>query len=206
MLFCHSFIGKGSLVVPPRDCKKNMSIVEEHKENFNKAIDHLKHEITGLRTGRATPAIVEDVSVEAYGTRQPMKAVASITVQDAKTIAIEPWDKGLVQAIETAIRSSDLGMNPINDGRLVRINLPELTQERRQELIKVLHKKLEEARVSVRKIREEVRENVQAMEKNKEISEDEKFKLQDSLEEVVKEYNDKIRMIGEEKETEVNTI
>jgi len=183
-----------------------MSIVEEHKENFNKAIDHLKHEITGLRTGRATPAIVEDVSVEAYGTRQPMKAVASITVQDAKTIAIEPWDKGLVQAIETAIRSSDLGMNPINDGRLVRINLPELTQERRQELIKVLHKKLEEARVSVRKIREEVRENVQAMEKNKEISEDEKFKLQDSLEEVVKEYNDKIRMIGEEKETEVNTI
>ncbi|MFZ2190362.1 MAG: ribosome recycling factor [Candidatus Magasanikiibacteriota bacterium] len=183
-----------------------MSIVEQHKENFNKAIDHLKHEITGLRTGRATPAIVEDIAVEAYGTRQPMKAVASITVQDAKTIAIEPWDKGLVQAIETAIRSSDLGMNPINDGRLVRINLPELTQERRQELIKVLHKKLEEARVSVRKIREEVRDKVQAMEKNKEISEDEKFKLQDSLEEVVKEYNDKIKMIGEEKETEVNTI
>lgn len=183
-----------------------MSIIDSYKGNFSKAIEHLRQEISGLRTGRATPAIVEDVIVEAYGTKQPLKATASISVQDAKTIAIEPWDKGLVQAIETGIRNSDLGMNPINDGRIIRLNLPELTQERRQELIKVLHRKLEDARVTVRKVREEVRETIQRMEKNKEISEDERFRLQDELETLVKDYNEQVKTVGEEKEKEINTI
>jgi len=183
-----------------------MNIVDSHKGNFSKAIEHLRHEISSLRTGRATPAIVEDVMVEAYGTKQPMKATASISVQDAKTIAIEPWDKGLVQAIETAIRNSDVGINPINDGRIIRLNLPDLSQERRQELIKVLHRKLEDARVAIRKMREEVRETIQRMEKDKEISEDERFRLQDELEVLVKDYNEQVKTIGEEKEKEINTI
>ena len=183
-----------------------MNISNEYKENFSKVIEHLKHEITALRTGRATPAIVEDVMVEAYGTKQPMKATASISVQDAKTIAIEPWDKGLIQAIETAIRNSDVGINPINDGIVVRLNLPDLTQERRQDLIKVLHRKLEDAKIAIRKIREDIRETVQKMEKDKEIGEDEKYKLQDDLERMVKDYNEIIKEIGEAKEKEINTI
>jgi ribosome recycling factor len=183
-----------------------MSIIDDHKENFSKAIEHLKNEITSLRTGRATPALVEDVMVESYGTKQPMKATASITVQDAKTIAIEPWDKSLIQAIETAINNSDVGINPINDGKVVRLNLPELTQERRQDLIKVLHRKLEEAKIAIRKIREDIREKIQKMEKDKEIGEDEKYKLQEELEKQVKDFNENVKTIGEGKEKEINTI
>ena len=130
-----------------------MSFVEQRKEDFEKTIIHFRQEITSLRTGRATPALVEDIAVESYGTKQPMKAVASISVQDAKTIVVDPWDRGLVKAVETAIRNSQLGINPVNDGKVIRLPLPDLTQERRQELIKVLHQKLESARVSIRKIR-----------------------------------------------------
>jgi ribosome recycling factor len=183
-----------------------MSIINDYKDNFVKSIEYLKHDITSLRTGRATPALVEDIMVEAYGTKQPLKATASISVQDAKTIAVEPWDKGLMQAIEKAISSSDIGINPVNDGKLIRLNLPELSKDRRQDLIKVLHKKLEEARVAIRKIREEIREGIQRQEKDKVISEDERYSLQDELEKLVKEYNEKIKVIGEEKEKEINTI
>lgn len=183
-----------------------MSIIKENKENFSKTVEHLKQEITGLRTGRATPALVEDITVDVYGAKQPLKATASISVQDAKTIAIEPWDKSLIQAIETAVNNSDIGINPINDGKLIRLNLPELTQERRQDLIKVLHKKLEDARVAVRKIREDIRDQIQKQEKDKVISEDERYRLQDELEKMVKDYNENIKTIGEDKEKEINTI
>lgn len=174
-----------------------------HSEQFEKSIEHLKHEISSLRTGRATPAIVEDVKVESYGTMQQLKAVASISVADAKTINIQPWDKGMLQPIETAIRNSDLGLSPVNDGQIIRLILPDLTSERRAELVKVLSKKLEEARIAVRKIREEVRNDVDKAEKAKEIGEDEKFGVYDDLEKMVKEYNDMIKQIGEEKEAEI---
>jgi len=177
-----------------------------YKEDFEKVIDHLKNDITSLRTGRATPALVEDITVEAYGSKQALKTLATINVQDAKTLVIDPWDKSLIQAIDNALRNSQLGINPVNDGRLIRLPLPDLTQERRQELIKVLHQKLETARISIRKVREEIRDSIDKKEKNKEISEDEKYKLQDELEKWVKDYNEKIKVIGEEKEKEINTI
>ncbi len=183
-----------------------MSIVQDNKEKFNKVIEFLKHDISGLRTGRATPALVEDIVVEAYGVKQPLKAVASISVQDAKTLAISPWDRTIISAVESGLRNSNLGINPVNDGKLIRLPLPELNQERRQELIKVLHQKLESSRVSVRKIREEVRTEIEEMEKEKLISEDEKFKQLDELEKIVKDFNEKIKEVGEEKETEINTI
>ena len=166
-----------------------------YKEDFEKVIDHLKNDITSLRTGRATPALVEDITVEAYGSKQALKTLATINVQDAKTLAIDPWDKSLIQAIDNALRNSQLGINPVNDGRLIRLPLPDLTQERRQELIKVLHQKLETARISIRKVREEIRDSIDKKEKNKEISEDEKYKLQDELEKWVKDYNEKIKVI-----------
>jgi ribosome recycling factor len=180
-----------------------MNFIPEQAEHFDKAIEHLVHEISSLRTGRATPAIVEDVKVEAYGSIQEIKALASISVTDAKTITVQPWDKGVLQPIETAIRNSDLGLSPVNDGTLIRLSLPDLTTERRNELVKVLSKKLEEARIAIRKIREDVRSQIEKAEKAKEIAEDEKYGLQDDLEEMVKEYNEKIRSIGEEKEAEI---
>jgi len=183
-----------------------MNIAKSNIESFEKALDFLRQEISSLRTGRATPALVEDIFVEAYGTKQPLKAVASISVADAKTINVDPWDKGLVQAVETAIRNSDLGISPVNDGKLIRLPLPDLNAERRQELIKVLHKKLEQARIALRKIREDVRAEIDKQEKVKTISEDEKFNEQDDLEMIVKDFNDKVRVIGEDKEKEITTI
>ena len=183
-----------------------MSVIDSHKEQFEKTIAHLKQEITSLRTGRATPALVEDILVEAYGTKQPLKSVASISVADAKTLTVDPWDKSLIQAVDTAITQSDIGINPVNDGKLIRLPLPDLTAERRADLVKVLYKKLEDARIAVRKIREEVRNNIDKAEKAKEISEDERYGLQDDLEKLVKEYNEKIKQIGEEKEKEIQTI
>jgi len=183
-----------------------MSIIDERKGEFDKAIDHFKQDITSLRTGRATPALVEDIIVDAYGTKQPVKAVASISVQDAKTIVVEPWDKGLIQALDTAIRNSQLGISPVNDGKLIRLPLPDLTQDRRQELIKVLHQKLEGARVVIRKIREDIRDEIDKQFKDNEIGEDVKYKLQEELEKVVKERNEKIKVIGEDKEKEITTI
>lgn len=183
-----------------------MDIVRQNKELFDRAIEHLRNDISSLRTGRATPALVEDITVEAYGSRQALKTLASISVADAKTLNIEPWDKSLMLAVETGIRNSQLGISPVNDGKLIRLPLPALTQERRAELIKVLHQKLEGAKIAVRKIREDLRAEIEMNEEEKNIGEDEKFKFFEELEKVVKEYNEKIKSVGEDKEKEINTI
>ncbi len=180
--------------------------INDFKDDFEKVLEFLKKDIIGLRTGRASVAMVEDISVEAYGTYQALKAMASISIADAKTLNIEPWDKTVLGAIEKGIRDSGIGVSPVNDGRLIRVILPDLTTERRRELTKVLHEKLENARVSERKVRQEIRELVEAEEESKSISEDEKFKMFEDLEKMVKEYGDKIKDIGEKKEAEINTI
>jgi len=180
--------------------------INDFKEDFDKAVEFLKNDITGLRTGRASSAIVEDIMVEAYGTRQTLKSVGSITIPDPKTVNVDPWDKSLLSAIEKAIRDSGLGINPVNTGSQIRLFLPELTTERRQELIKVLHQKLEGARISLRKIREDVKEMIKSAEDEKEIGEDEKYRLQEELDKMVGEYNEKVKSIGEEKEKEIDTV
>lgn len=178
--------------------------MNDNKELFDKCIDHLKHDISSLRTGRATPALVEDIPVEAYGVKQPVKALASISVTDAKTLTVEPWDKSILAAVESGIRNSPLGINPVNDGKLLRLPLPELTKERREELIKVLHQKLEAARIAIRQVREEVKQLIEMEEEEGNMSEDEKYKQIEQLEEMVKEYNEKVKAVGAEKETEIN--
>ncbi|KKQ40948.1 MAG: Ribosome-recycling factor [Candidatus Magasanikbacteria bacterium GW2011_GWA2_37_8] len=180
--------------------------INDFKIDFDKVIEFLKTDISGLRTGRASAAMVEGISVDAYGTHQPLKAVASITISDAKTLMIDPWDKSLLGAVEKGIRDSNIGLNPVNDGRGIRLILPELTVERRQELIKVLHQRLENARISVRKVREEIRDTIAGEEKEGNIGEDEKFKLQEDLDKMVKDYNEKIKGVGDDKEEEINTI
>jgi len=180
--------------------------INDFKGDFDKGIEFFKHDITGLRTGRASTAMVEDISIEAYGTYQPLKSLASISVSDPKTLVIEPWDKSVFGSLEKGIRDSGLGINPVNDGKVLRLSLPELTSERRHELTKILHQKTEQAKVAMRKVREEVRELIGEEEKSKSISEDEKFRLQDELEKMVKEYGEKIGQVATEKEKEINTI
>lgn len=179
---------------------------ENYKEQFEKTLEHLRGELSGLRTGRATPALVEDITVEAYGVKQQLKTLASISVADAKTLTVDPWDKTILQSIESALNNSQLGINPVNDGKLLRLPLPELTQERRTELIKVLHQKLEAARISLRQIRDDVKKDIEKMEKDKSITEDERYKHIEELDKNVKTYNEKIKEIGEEKEKEINTV
>lgn len=180
--------------------------VADFKNDFTKVIDFLKADIASLRTGRATSAMVDMVTVEAYGTRQSLKAVATITVADPKTLAIEPWDKSQLANVEKGIRDAGLNINPVNDGRVIRLMLPELTSERRGELVKVLHQKLEHARITLRKVREEAREMITLEEKDKNISEDEKFRLQEDLEKMVKGFTDEVQKIGEGKEKEITTV
>jgi ribosome recycling factor len=180
--------------------------IQDFKSDFAKAIEFLKTDISGLRTGRASTAIVEDLPVEAYGTRQPLKSLATILVPDAKTVVVELWDKSQMQNVEKAIRDSNLGINPVNNGKQIILSMPSLTFERRHELIKVLHQKLENTRIAIRKSREETREFIIEAEKNKEVTEDEKFKLFDDLETMVKEFNDKTKEIGDKKEEEINNV
>jgi ribosome recycling factor len=180
--------------------------ISEYKQQFDGCIEFFKEDISSLRTGRATPALVEDVQIEAYGMRQQLKAVASIGVLDAKTLQVEPWDKSITVAIETGLRNSNLGFNPVNDGKVIRIPLPELTADRRQDLLKVLNQKMEQAKIAVRQKREEIKKNIERQEKDSEISEDDKYKLVDELEKMVKTANERIAQIAAEKEKEITTI
>jgi len=180
--------------------------IQKYKKDFAGAVDFLKNDITQLRTGRAATALVEDISVEAYGSRQPLKAVGTIMVADAKTITVDPWDKSLLGAVEKGIRDSGLGINPVNDGKLIRLVLPELTSERRAELVKVLHQKLEHAKISIRQVREEARGAIVSAEKDKSITEDDRFSLQEELDKMVKHFNEEVEKIGAAKEKDITSV
>jgi ribosome recycling factor len=183
-----------------------MSIVNDFRPEFQKAIDFYKTDIAGLRTGRANAAIVENIVVEVYGGQMPVKGLANIGIPEARTIVIEPWDKSIIKDVEKAIRLAGTGLNPSNEGNILRLTLPQMTEENRKDLIKVLGQKSENARVQIRKVREEVKDMIIEMEKEKEIGEDERFNLQDELDKVTGEFNDKILMMREEKEKEIMTI
>ncbi|HBF67457.1 MAG TPA: ribosome recycling factor [Candidatus Magasanikbacteria bacterium] len=183
-----------------------MSFTEASQSRFVAALDHLKHEIAQLRTGRAHPALVENITVEAYGQKQPLKALAGISVPDAQTLVVQPWDKSIAQAVEKAIRESGTNLNPVSEGVLVRVPIPTLTEERRREIVKVLHQKLEEGRIQVRTLRDDVKNAILRAEKNKEMGEDERYVEQEKLDKLVKEYNEKIKQIGEEKEADIMRI
>lgn len=178
----------------------------QNKPQFDAVLDHLHKELGTLRTGRATPQLVEDVRVNAYDSVMELKGLASIGVQDAKTIVIDPWDKSLIHAIEKAIRDSGTGLSPSTDGGIIRIVLPAMTEENRVKLVKLMKEKLEDSRIALRGVREGVRDEILEKEKNKEMSEDEKFKLLDELEKLTKEFNEQISSMGEKKEDEIMTV
>lgn len=176
------------------------------KDEFAKSIDHLKAEYAKLQIGRASSALIEDVKVEAYGTQQPLKGCASISVPDPKTIQIQPWDKGILNQIEAAIQNAGLNLNPVNDGNFVRINIPPLTEERRAELSKHVHKLAEDARISVRTARQTAHETFKKLEQDKEISEDDMHHANKQLQDEVDKANKEIEELAKAKESDIMTV
>lgn len=181
-------------------------LIEKHKEEFNAAIEFLKKELASIQTGRANPALVEGIMVDAYGQKTPIKQLASIGVPEARTITIEPWDKNIVKDIEKVIRERGVGLNPVNEGGIVRITIPQMTEEGRKELLKTLNKKVEEAKVRVRSVRDKIRDEIIQAEREGDITEDDKYKFQKDLDKFSGDFNKQIDEISKKKETEITTI
>ncbi|MDX1535275.1 MAG: ribosome recycling factor [Candidatus Spechtbacterales bacterium] len=175
----------------------------ETKQKLDKAIGVLESELRGLRVGRANAGMVEDVQVEVYESNMPLQQVASITIPQNNQILIQPWDADNLQAVQNAILKSDLNLNPAVEGNAIRLTLPPLTEETRKDLAKEAHKFGEEARIAIRNIREEAMNDIDKAEKDKEISEDEKFKQKEKTQELIDEYNKKIDTLVEGKENEI---
>ncbi len=176
------------------------------KPQFQQVVEHFEKELKGMRTGRASSSTVEDVKVEAYGSMMELKGLASISIPDAKTIQIEPWDKNVVKDIEKALINASLGMSPNVVGTIIRLVMPPMTEQNRKEMVKVVNQKGEMARIGIRNVREEVRDAISKQEEDKIITEDEKFRLFEQLDAVVKDMNQQIETIVKDKEEEVMTI
>jgi ribosome recycling factor len=181
-------------------------IIEKKKPDMDRSIEHYISDIGQLRTGRASASLLDNLSVDYYGVKTPLKQVASVTVPEPRTIVISPWDKGSLAGIEKAIRESQLNLNPNNDGQIIRINIPALTEERRKDLVKILNQKTEEAKISIRKHREDVWDEIQKAEKDGLMGEDDKFIGKEKLQEVVDDYNKKIEGIRNKKEEDIMTV
>jgi len=167
------------------------------------SVDHLRAELAKLRTGRASLAILEGIKLDYYGTPTPLSQVATLGVPDSSTITIQPWDVSLLRDIEKAVQTSDLGLNPANDGKLVRLQIPPLTQERRQQIVKVVKKDAEECRVAIRNIRREFNDKIKAGEKKHEISEDESRKLVDQMQKTTDKFIGDVDRIAHAKEKDI---
>lgn len=183
-----------------------LSLLSEKKSDFQKVIDHFREELTTIRSGRAHPAILDKVMVEAYGSPTPVKGLAAINVPDPKTLQIEPWDVNLVKDIEAAIIAANLGISPVVQGKVIRLVMPQMTEDRRKQLSKVVKEKTEAARVSLRNAREKIREQIIKMEKDKQIGEDERFRAQDELDKMTRQFQDEVERLAADKEKEIMTV
>lgn len=178
-------------------------IYKDAEVRMKKSIEHLQHELARVRTGRATPALLDVVKVEYYGSTVPLNQVATITAPEPRLLVVQPWEKKLIGEIEKAIMQSDLGLNPANDGNVVRVPIPELSEERRQDLLKLVKKFCEESRVAIRNIRRDANEHVKKLEKDHEISEDESHKMLDKIQKLTDEYIKKVDELYHKKEDEI---
>lgn len=173
------------------------------ERRMQKAVEALKQDISSIRTGRASSALIERITVDYYGTPTPINQVASISVPDARLLVIQPWDRKLLTDIEKAIQKSDLGINPNNDGQVIRLAVPPLNEERRREMVKTLHKKLDEHKVAIRNIRRDTQDKFRDREKKKEISEDELKRSTDRLQKLTDRFVDEMDKVGKSKEQEI---
>lgn len=180
--------------------------LESKQSDFVNALEFFKKEIQTLRTGRANPAILDGVQVEAYGVLNPLNAVGNISVSDARSIIVAPWDKTVLKSIEKAIIEANLGLGVVNEGDKVRLTVPSLTEENRRELAKRLSEKMEKIRISLRQVRDEIKSKIEAAEDEKEISEDDKYRFIKELDDFATKKNEELKEIKERKEKDIMEI
>lgn len=184
----------------------NLDILNKQEPEFGSAVEHFKQELSTLRTGRANASLVEHLTVDYYGVPTSLISIAQIAVPEARQITIQPYDKNALKDIEKAVQQSNIGINPVNDGNVIRLIIPPMTEERRKELAKVVSQTAEKTRVVIRNLREDVWKEIQKMEKEGDISEDDKIAAKDELQKVVDKWNAEIKKLAEAKEQEVMTI
>ncbi|NLO88904.1 MAG: ribosome recycling factor [Clostridia bacterium] len=181
-------------------------ILKQCEKKMEKAVEALGHELATVRAGRANPAILDKVQVDYYGVPTPLNQMANISAPEPRLLIVHPWDKSVLGNIEKAILKSDLGLTPNNDGNIIRIAIPPLTEERRKELLKIVKKMAEDSRVAVRNIRRETNEEIKAMEKAGEISQDDSRRLQGEVQELTDKYIEKVNEVLELKEKEIMEV
>ena len=181
-------------------------VLKDVNAKMDRSIDALNRELGTLRTGRATPSLVENIFVDYYGTPTPLNQIASISTPDARAIMVQPWDKQSLREIEKSLIKSEMGFNPSNDGNMITVPIPPLNQERRHELVRLLKKKLEDGKVSVRNVRRDGLETLRKMEKDKVISQDENRRAQDQLQKTTDGHTKKIDQVGTAKEAEIMQV
>ncbi|MGI6406906.1 MAG: ribosome recycling factor [Syntrophaceticus sp.] len=179
------------------------NVLKQAENKMKKSVDLLVKDYSTLRAGRATPNLLEKVLVDYYGTPTPVNQMATITVPESRLLVIQPWDKNFLPQIEKAILKSDLGINPISDGNVIRLAIPTLTEEKRKDLVKVVHKKAEEGRIAIRNLRREVNDQVKKAEKKGDISEDIAKRYLDDTQELTDKYTKKVDQVAEAKEKEI---
>ena len=196
--------------MPEQDTNSNLgdptSVLGETERKMDSSITALKRELSAIRTGRATPALIENVPVDYYGVSTPLNQIASISTPDARAIMVQPWDKQALQEIEKSLIKSDMGFNPSNDGTIITVPIPPLTQERRQELVRLLKRKLEESKVSIRNVRRDGIDSLRKLERAKSISQDENRRTQEQLQKSTDSHVKIVDELGASKETEIMQV
>ncbi len=177
-----------------------------YDEKMQKSIDYLKNDLAAIRAGRANPAILDKVTVDYYGTPTPINQMAALSVAEARVLVIQPWDASTLKSIEKAVQASDIGINPTNDGRVLRITFPQLTEERRRELVKQIKKMGEEGKVALRNVRRDAMDSFKAMKKSSEITEDDQKQLEDELQKLTDRRCKEVDETIKAKETEILEI
>jgi len=180
--------------------------IDKYQADFDSAVEHFKKELSNLRTGRANPSMVEDILVESYGVKTPIKQLGSISVPEARSLAIEPWDKNLLKEIEKALTYADLGVGIKVDSNLVRVTVPQMTEENRKKLVKMMGERLEAGKVAVRAIREKCKEEIVEAEKISAITEDDRYDYVEALDKKVAELNKLLQELADKKEEEILTV
>ena len=178
----------------------------EAKLRMQKALEHLREGLAGVRTGRANPALLETIKVEAYGTRMDLRDLASINAPESRLLVVQVWDQGNIAAVEKSLRGSELALNPATEGNLIRVPIPSLSEDRRREMIKIVHEKAEAARVSIRQIRREAIEEIDKAEKRKEIPEDDKFRFHEQVQKTTDDISRQVEDIVKIKEKELSEV
>jgi ribosome recycling factor len=181
-------------------------VLRETEGKMKKSVESLRHHLATIRTGRASPALVEHLPIDAYGSSMPLNQLAGISVPEARLIVIQPYDASTMKAIEKALQNSELGINPSNDGRVIRLVIPQLTEERRRDLTKLVRSRVEESKVALRNLRREALDDLRQLEHEKLISEDDQRRAQDRLQDLTDRYSRDLDQIGATKEAEVMEV